>query len=207
MDTIKNYMPELTDEKANVLDHLSKLLLEWNSKINLISRKDEDNIIPHHILHSLSIAKIFQFKPGTKILDVGTGGGLPGLPLAIMYPECQFHLIDGTAKKIRVVQDIISQSGLKNVTAQQVRLENHKDSYEFILSRAVTRLGRFTSWLNVQNIIKEPRHDFPNGILYLKGGELNEELRETNMRVSVYALNRYFDDPYFETKKLIHLYR
>ena len=207
MKEIKQYFPDIERKKLEQLEVLQFQMLNWNQKINLVSRKDTENFIVHHILHSLSIAKIFRFKAGTGILDAGTGGGLPGLPLAIYFPECHFHLIDATAKKIRVVNDLIDQLQLKNTTAEQVRLENHHKKYDFIVSRAVSRLGKFTSWINPGVISKESQNEFPNGIIYLKGGEVSEELRETDYKASIYHLRDYFGNDFFDTKKIIYLFR
>ncbi len=207
MTTLDTNFPELSAEQSEKLKSFAYHLVDWNDKINLISRKDVDNVLDHHITHSLGIGKLFSFRDETRILDVGTGGGLPGIPLAIYFPRCRFHLIDATAKKIMAVNDIIEKLELKNVTAEQVRLENHHEAYEFIVSRAVTRLGKFTAWLNPETISKNHRHDFRNGIMYLKGGEVSEEIRETSFRSSVYHLSEFFPQDFFKTKKVIHLYR
>ncbi len=207
MTTLDNNFPDLSAGQVEKLKSFAYYLLDWNNKINLISRKDVDNVLNRHIMHCIGVAKVFTFRENTGILDVGTGGGLPGIPLAIYFPDCRFHLIDATAKKIKAVSDIIEKLELKNVTAEHVRLENHHETYEFIVSRAVTRLGKFASWINRATISNNHRHDFPNGIIYLKGGEVSEEIRETPFRSSVYHLSEYLSGDFFKTKKIIHLYR
>lgn len=206
MEAIKEYFPALQAEKLAKLNDFAELLLEWNQKINLISRKDTENVCLHHILHSLAIAKIFQFEAGTHLLDAGTGGGLPGIPLAIVFPNSKFHLIDSKAKKIRAVSGMIESLDLPNATADQIRLEEYKGSCDFIVSRAVTRLSNFVSWIGKDTISRKRRHNFYNGVLYLKGGELDEEILETGLHARIYDLSDYFQQEFFQTKKLIHLF-
>jgi 16S rRNA (guanine527-N7)-methyltransferase len=206
METLKTYFPELQDEKLTKLNDFAELLVNWNQKINLISRKDTENVLLHHVMHSLAIAKVFQFKPGTHLLDVGTGGGLPGIPLAIVFPDSKFHLIDSKAKKVMAVSDMIENLELPNATADQIRLESYEGSCDFIISRAVTNLRSFVSWIQKDTISRKARHNFPNGVIYLKGGEVEEEILETGLHARVYELSDYFPEDYFETKKLIHLF-
>ena len=183
---------------------LYSLYKDWNDKINVISRKDIDNLYINHVLHSLSIARVIRFQPGAAILDVGTGGGFPGIPLAIMFPDSQFHLVDSIGKKITVVKNIVQSLGLTNVTAEQARAEQLKGEYDFIVSRAVTRLKEFYSWIH-RRAKKKSTHDLFNGILYLKGGDLDEELSELKKPYQLFSLSDYFKEEYFETKKIVYL--
>lgn len=182
---------------------LGPLYREWNARINVISRKDIENLYERHILHSLGIAKVISFKPGTRILDAGTGGGFPGVPLAIMFPEVHFHLVDSTAKKLSVVRNIADAAGLDNISTEHGRLEGHHRKYDFVVSRAVASLDDMVRWVG-KNIRAEGFNGLPNGILYLKGGELEEELADANNKV--YPLQEYFSEPFFETKTLVHLF-
>ncbi len=203
MEEILKYFPELTDVQKEQFGKLDALYHEWNEKINVISRKDIDSLYTKHVLHSLGIAKVMQFEPGAYILDVGTGGGFPGIPLAILFPETRFYLIDVIAKKIRVVQAVVDTLELKNVKAEQIRAENVKADFDFIVSRAVTNMPDFVSWIK-KKIKKDNKHKLKNGILYLKGGDLTEELKDFPSATQ-YALADYFDDEFFETKKVVHL--
>jgi 16S rRNA (guanine527-N7)-methyltransferase len=184
-------------------EKLQFLYEDWNSKINVISRKDIDELYTRHVLHSLGIAKILEFKPGSKIMDVGTGGGFPGIPLAILFPEVDFYLIDVIAKKIRVVNEVAIALGLKNVKAEQKRAELVNQEFDFIVSRAVTNMPDFVSWVNGK-IRKNSKHELQNGILYLKGGDLTEELKEYK-KAEQFNLSDFFKDEFFETKKVVHL--
>lgn len=201
---ISRYFPEVDEEKLEKFKLLRDLYIEWNSKINVISRKDIDSIYIKHILHSLAIAKFTNFKPGTNILDVGTGGGFPGVPLSIMFPECNFHLIDSIGKKIQVVKGVISSAGIKNAFAEQVRAENVPDKYHFIVSRAVTALPNFLPWVN-NKIDNENFNALPNGFIFLKGGDLTEELGKMAKVATVVDLQNYFKEEFFETKKIVYL--
>jgi len=175
---------------------------EWNSKINVISRKDVENLYVNHVLHSLGIAKVISFQKGAEILDVGTGGGFPGIPLAILFPEASFHLVDSIGKKITVVNEVASALGLKNVKGEKVRAEELKSKYDFVVSRAVTQMKEFYGW--VRNSLKSNSvHALDNGILYLKGGDLDEELRELKRPYSLYDLSTYFDEDFFKTKRVV----
>ena len=204
MDIILKYFPDLTEDQKKQFAALGSIYEEWNSKINVISRKDISELYTKHVLHSLAIAKFTSFTKGTRVLDVGTGGGFPGIPLAIMFPEVSFHLIDSIGKKIKVVEAVASELNLKNVTQQQIRVEQLKDRYDFIVSRAVTAFPDFVK-LCRNRIKKEQKNAITNGILYLKGGDFGNELKPFRNRVSVIPLTDFFEEPFFETKKLIHL--
>lgn len=203
MDEILKYFPNLTDVQKEQFQKLDFLYHDWNEKINVISRKDIDALYTKHILHSLGIAKIIKFEPGTFVLDVGTGGGFPGIPLAILFPETRFYLIDIIAKKIKVVQSVAEALELKNVKAEQLRAENVKGDFDFIVSRAVTNMPDFVSWVKTK-IKKNNKHELKNGILYLKGGDLTEELKDFP-KATEYNLADFFEDEFFETKKVVHL--
>lgn len=203
-ELISAYFPQLTDVQKEQFSKLHPLYQEWNSKINVISRKDIDNLYVNHVLHSLAIAKVVAFKPGAAILDVGTGGGFPGIPLAILFPETQFHLVDSIGKKITVVKNVAEGVGLKNIRAEQIRAEQVKGEYDFIVSRAVTRLKEFYGWIH-RKVKKDSRHELYNGILYLKGGDLDEELAELKKPHQVIELSSFFKEEFFETKKVVYV--
>jgi 16S rRNA (guanine527-N7)-methyltransferase len=205
MDIIQKYFPSLSVKQKEQFAQLLPLYTDWNSKINVISRKDIDQLYLHHVLHSLSIAKVIQFKKGTSILDAGTGGGFPGIPLAILLPEVQFHLVDSIGKKISVVKKISKALKLSNVKAEKERVENIENKYDFIISRAVTALPTFTKWVLplISNIQK---NDLQNGILYIKGGDIAKELNQIKFSNKIYPINQFFDEAYFDTKKVIHIY-
>lgn len=203
MEEIIKQFPNLTENQVLQFQKLEALYQDWNAKINVISRKDIDELYTKHVLHSLAIAKIQPFEPGTYILDVGTGGGFPGIPLAILFPETRFYLIDVIAKKIKVVQAVVDGLGLKNVKAEQLRAENAKGDYDFIVSRAVTNMPDFVSWIK-DKIKKQNKHELKNGILYLKGGDLTEELKDFP-NATEYNIADFFSDEFFETKKVVHL--
>ena len=203
MEAILKHFPNLTEVQKEQFQQLDSLYHDWNEKINVISRKDIDALYTKHILHSLGIAKIQPFEPGTFVLDVGTGGGFPGIPLAILFPETRFYLIDVIAKKIKVVQAVADALGLKNVKAEQIRAENVKGDFDFIVSRAVTNMPDFVSWVKTK-IKKQHKHELKNGILYLKGGDLTEELKDFP-KATLYDLADFFGDEFFETKKVVHL--
>jgi 16S rRNA (guanine527-N7)-methyltransferase len=203
MDEILKYFPNLSDNQIEQFQKLDFLYHDWNEKINVISRKDIDSLYTKHILHSLAIAKVNKFEPGTYVLDVGTGGGFPGIPLAILFPETRFFLIDIIAKKIKVVQAVAEALELKNVKAEQLRAENVKGDFDFIVSRAVTNMPDFVSWVKTK-IKKQNKHELKNGILYLKGGDLTEELKDFP-KATEYNISDFFEDEFFETKKVVHL--
>ncbi|WP_428230036.1 16S rRNA (guanine(527)-N(7))-methyltransferase RsmG [Flavobacterium sp.] len=203
MDEILKYFPDLTDIQIEQFQKLDFLYHDWNEKINVISRKDIDALYTKHVLHSLGIAKIMKFEPGATVLDVGTGGGFPGIPLAILFPETRFYLIDVIAKKIKVVQGVVDALELKNVKAEQLRAENVKGDFDFIVSRAVTNMPDFVSWIR-NKVKKQHKHTLKNGILYLKGGDLTEELKDFP-KATLYDLSTIFEDEFFETKKVVHL--
>jgi 16S rRNA (guanine527-N7)-methyltransferase len=204
MELILKYFPGLTAEQQDKLATLGSLYRYWNSRINVISRKDIDGLFEKHILHSLSIGRIFVFKPGTKILDAGTGGGFPGIPLAILFPCAEFHLVDSIGKKIMVVQSVAKNLYLNNVLAEQKRVETLKDKYDFITSRAVTSLTEMVAW-NRKNISDKHLNSVPNGFLCLKGGDLKDEIRPFGSSAMVYNLNEMFEESYYENKKLVYL--
>ena len=203
MEFILKYFPELTEVQISQFQQLEALYYDWNSKINVISRKDIDQLYVKHVLHSLAIAKIQKFEPGTYVLDVGTGGGFPGIPLAILFPETRFYLIDVILKKINVVKAVAESLELKNVKAEQIRAENVKGDFDFIVSRAVTNMPDFFSWIK-DKIKKQQKHELKNGILYLKGGDLTEELASFP-NAKEYNISDFFEDDFFETKKVVHL--
>jgi 16S rRNA (guanine527-N7)-methyltransferase len=203
MNEILRYFPDLTPLQIEQFQALEPLYKDWNAKINVISRKDIDELYLRHVLHSLGIAKVQPFASGTRVMDVGTGGGFPGIPLAIMFPETQFYLIDVIQKKIKVVQAVADALGLKNLKADQLRAENAKGEYDFIVSRAVTNMPDFVSWIK-DKIKKQNKHELKNGILYLKGGDLTEELADFP-KATQYDLSNYFQEEFFETKKVVHL--
>ena len=203
MEAILKQFPDLSDNQILQFQKLQGLYEDWNAKINVISRKDIDELYTRHVLHSLGIAKIMEFRPGSKIMDVGTGGGFPGIPLAILFPEVDFYLIDVIAKKIRVVNEVAAGLGLKNVKAEQKRAELVKQEFDFIVSRAVTNMPDFVNWVD-DKVSKKQNHELANGILYLKGGDLTEELKAFP-KATEYNLSDFFTDEFFETKKVVHL--
>ncbi len=201
---IHTYFPHLTERQQQQFAALGPLYKDWNEKINVISRKDIDNLYANHVLHSLGIAKVISFLPGAEILDVGTGGGFPGVPLAILFPQTRFHLVDSIGKKITVVKEVSRALGLTNVMAEQRRAEELKSKYDFIVSRAVTQMSEFYGW--VQHKMKpKSLHILDNGILYLKGGDLEEELNLLKKPYSLYDLSTFFGEEFFDTKKLVYL--
>lgn len=203
MEEILKQFPNLTENQILQFQKLQGLYEDWNAKINVISRKDIDELYTRHVLHSLGIAKIIEFRPGSKIMDVGTGGGFPGIPLAILHPEVDFYLIDVIAKKIKVVNEVAAGLGLKNVKAEQKRAELVKQEFDFIVSRAVTNMPDFVKWVD-DKVAKKQNHELANGILYLKGGDLTEELKDFP-KATQYNLSDFFTDEFFETKKVVHL--
>ena len=204
MEQILKYFPELTDEQRKQLEALDALYRDWNEKINVISRKDIDNLYEHHILHSLAIAKVINFRPTTQILDFGTGGGFPGIPLAILFPECQFRLIDGTGKKIRVAQEVCQAIGLTNCQPVHLRGEDEKGKYDFVVSRAVMPLPDLVKIVR-KNISKTQRNTLPNGIICLKGGELQAETQPFRNIVELTDISTFFSEEWFKEKHVIYL--
>jgi 16S rRNA (guanine527-N7)-methyltransferase len=204
MEIIKKYFPDLTAHQIEQFSRLESLYQEWNEKINVISRKDIDQLYERHVLHSLGIARYIQFAPGTSVMDVGCGGGFPGIPLAILFPKTNFFLVDSIAKKIKVVEEVSSALGLKNLKAQQNRAEKVSGQFDFVVSRAVTAFPKFVSLVR-KKIAVNQKNTLTNGILYLKGGDFDEELKPFNSKVKIYNLSDQFDEEFFETKKLIHL--
>ncbi len=202
VELIEKYFPNLSENQKKQFGDLEELYKEWNEKINVISRKDMDSLYEKHILHSLGIAKVMEFAPNTKVLDIGTGGGFPGIPLAILFPEVQFTLVDSIGKKITVVKEVSEGIGLKNVTAIHGRAETVKDQFHFVVSRAVTQMPVFLRWLRGK-FLKEQFNPKHNGVLYLKGGDLGEEL--SGLKAELFQLKDHFDGEFFDTKKVVYL--
>ncbi|WP_353779853.1 16S rRNA (guanine(527)-N(7))-methyltransferase RsmG [Winogradskyella sp. 3972H.M.0a.05] len=203
MDIILKYFPNLTNTQIEQFKLLEDLYQDWNLKINVVSRKDIDELYIRHVLHSLAIAKVIQFKDGSSIMDVGTGGGFPGVPLAILFPECQFHLVDSIAKKLKVVNEVVDGLGIENVRTTHSRVEDIDEQYDFIVSRAVAAMPTFVHWVKGK-IAKKQNHDLKNGILYLKGGDLTEEL-QSYTTATIYNLSDFYSEDFFDTKKVVHL--
>lgn len=202
LELILKYFPDLSEQQKNQFVQLETLYKEWNEKINVISRKDTESLYEKHILHSLGIAEVMQFAAGTKVLDIGTGGGFPGIPLAILFPEVQFTLVDSIGKKITVVKGVSESIGLRNVTAHHARAEQLKEKFHFVVSRAVTQMPVFLSWLKGK-FEKEQFNPKHNGVLYLKGGDLAEEL--AGLKCEIFSLKNYFDEEFFDTKKVVYI--
>ena len=205
MDLVRKYFPDLTSLQYEQLEALGPLYTDWNSKINVISRKDIDNLYEHHVLHSLAIAKVIRFAAGTMIADVGTGGGFPGIPLAILFPECSFTLIDSIGKKVRVAQDIAAQIGLKNVICRHERAEEDKDRYEFILSRGVMPLPDLCTVASRLLDRKVQRNAYPNGVICLKGGDLNAETAKFRKVAEITEIGKFFNEEFFKDKKVVYV--
>lgn len=204
MHEITKYFPDLSAQQKSQFETMLHLYAHWNAQINVISRKDMDAFYTRHVLHSLGIAKVMPFVAGSKVLDIGTGGGFPGIPLAIMFPEVQFTLVDSIGKKIKVVQEVAQALGLENVSAHHQRAEQVKGKFDFIVSRAVTAMENFLPWCQNKFDSKQ-RNAYPNGILYLKGGDLTEELKPIKRAYEIFDLSKYFDDSFFESKKVVYV--
>lgn len=204
MELILKYFPDLTEEQKRQFAALYDLYTDWNSKINVISRKDIENLYEHHILHSLGIAKVIRFKPGTKVMDLGTGGGFPGIPLAILFPEVQFHLVDSIGKKVRVATEIAGNIGLKNVTTRHARAEEEKQLFDFVVSRAVMPLTDLLKIIR-KNISPKQQNALPNGLICLKGGELERETMPVKNKTTMWNLKEFFGEEFFETKKVVYV--
>ena len=206
METLKKYFSGLTIDQLQKLEALGPMYEDWNQKINVISRKDMAHFYLRHVMHSMAIYKVVGFKAGASVMDVGTGGGFPGIPLAICNPDTNFLLVDSIGKKIKVVQDVVEKLGLKNVKARQCRVEEIGERFDFIVSRAVKPLPLYMSWVK-HNIRDESRHVLPNGVLYLKGGDFSQDLAGLDWRYTIYELSGFFAEPFFATKKIVHVYR
>jgi len=204
MDIILKYFPRFTEGQAEMIRKLGPLYQEWNAKINVISRKDISMLYERHVLHALSIARFIRFTRGTRVLDVGAGGGFPGIPLAVFFPDVAFHLIDSVGKKIKVVKAVAAELGINNVTAEQIRAEQLNGKYDFVVSRAVTSMPVFFNWVE-KNISHEGKNAVPNGIIYLKGGNIDSEIKTFGKRVFIQNISEYYDEEFFETKKLVYI--
>lgn len=204
MELILKYFPDLTAEQQSQFAALYDLYTDWNSKINVISRKDIENLYEHHVLHSLGIATVIRFRPGTKVMDLGTGGGFPGIPLAILFPETQFHLIDSIGKKVRVATEVANSIGLKNTTFRHARAEEEKQMFDFVVSRAVMPLADLLK-ITRKNISTKQQNALPNGLICLKGGELGNEIMPFKHKATVWDLKETFQETFFETKKVVHV--
>tara|TARA_B110000046_G_scaffold185894_1_gene230189 strand:+ start:4641 stop:5276 length:636 start_codon:yes stop_codon:yes gene_type:complete len=205
VDRVLHYFPNLTDKQKEQFSALYDVYKEWNDQINVVSRNDFDlYFYEHHVLHSLGIAKMLDFKPTTSVLDVGTGGGFPGIPLAILYPKVNFHLVDSIGKKIKVVHGVVEALGLKNVTAAHQRAEEVKQKFDFVVSRAVTQIDKFLPWVSNKFYHKQ-KNAYPNGIFYLKGGDLTEEFKGVRRHTEILDLEKYFAEEFFETKKVVYI--
>ena len=204
MELILKYFPDLTEEQKRQFAALYDLYTDWNSKINVISRKDIENLYEHHVLHSLGIAKVIRFKPGTKVMDLGTGGGFPGIPLAILFPEVQFHLVDSIGKKVRVATEIAGSIGLKNVTTRHARAEEEKQLFDFVVSRAVMPLTDLLKIIR-KNISPKQQNALPNGLICLKGGELERETMPVKNKTTMWNLKEFFGEEFFETKQVVYV--
>ena len=204
MELILKYFPDLTEEQKRQFAALYDLYTDWNSKINVISRKDIENLYEHHVLHSLGIAKVIRFKPGTKVMDLGTGGGFPGIPLAILFPEVQFHLVDSIGKKVRVATEVANSIGLKNVTTRHARAEEEKQLFDFVVSRAVMPLTDLLKIIR-KNISPKQQNALPNGLICLKGGELEKETMPVKNKTTMWNLKEFFGEEFFETKKVVYV--
>lgn len=202
MERILHYFPNLSENQIEQFSALESLYEEWNAMINVISRKDQDQLYIHHVLHSLAIAKVIHFSPGTRVLDLGTGGGFPGIPLAIMFPEVHFHLVDSIGKKIKVVQEVTEALGLENVKAEHQRAEKLRHDYDFVVTRAVARLSKLVDWIG-DAIYPQVSNPLPAGLIALKGGDLREEIKEYRGEVREFPISDFFEEPFFETKKVV----
>lgn len=205
MDIINKYFPHLTPLQSAMFSRFMPLYVDLNTRVNVISRRDIDNLYERHVLSSLGLARVIHFKAGTLVLDAGTGGGFPGIPLAIFFPEVKFHLVDSIGKKVKVVSEVADALGLKNVTVQKVRMEQLSQQFDFVVSRAVAPIPKIVSWTKGK-IRPEGFNDLPNGLFYLKGGDFEEELEGLKKNIKIWELNRFFEEPFFETKKIVHIW-
>ena len=205
IELILKYFPDLTEEQKSLFTQMNDLYQDWNQKINVVSRKDVELLYERHILHSLSIAKVINFKPGAQIMDVGTGGGFPGIPLAILFPKTQFLLVDSIGKKIKVVQEVVDGLGISNVEAKQTRMEQVHEEFDFVINRAVAPLGTLLHWLRGR-FNRNWNHEIKNGLISLKGGDLTEEIREAKIKKhKIYPISDFFEEEFFETKKIVYV--